>query len=141
MNSIQDRIRISVFVMCLILCVPYLAHGASRADASPEQLIAYVRGQHFPGYSATDGYPAMGEALEKFFSNGVWKYEYDQFVSFTGIAQNNGQKARFKWIFSFMYSEYARPPFGAVLGGNTQVNGIRVTDKEYANILAAVMLN
>lgn len=155
MNSIVNRIRIIVFVICLILCVPYKVTGETLAGTSPEQLIAHVRAQHFSQYPASEGYATIGEALEKFFSNGAWKCEENylsesekkkmpiETIIFTGIAKINERNARFKWVFSIFTAKDAALlfPYGTVINGDILVNDTRATDKERGDIRAAVLLN
>ncbi len=147
MNNIQKSIRVSALVMCLICCAPYLATGATLAGTSPEQLIAHVRAQHFGKYPASEGYPTIGEALGKFFANGVWKYEMKNYpgevISFTGIAKSNGKNAHFKCFFSIITTDEVGTlfPFGTVMQESIFVNDTRVTEKERGDIMAAVMLN
>lgn len=113
--------------------------------AQVQSNLSPMRAQHFPKYPASEGYPTVGEALEKFFSNGVWKYEMESFpsaiISFSGIAKNNGQNARFTWVFSIITVKDSGLRYGGVLHEHILINNIRASEKEYENILAAILLN
>ena len=147
MNSILNIIQASFVVICLLCCTPYMAASANLEGTSPEQLIAHVRTQHFPKYPVEEGYPTIGESLEKFFSNGTWKYEMKNYpgevVSFNGVAKVNGKNAHFKCFFSIITTDEVGIlfPFGTVMQESIFVNNSRVTDKERGDIMAAIMLN
>lgn len=146
MSSIQRCIHASLILACLLCCTPSIVVSANLEGTSPEQLITHVRAQHFPKYPGNEGFPTIGESLEKFFSNGAWKYEMRNYpgevVSFSGIAKCNGKNVRVKWIFSILTAkDLPLFPYGTVIHESILVNDTRISDKELGDILATVMLN